>query len=354
LFRPDWQLQIVQSRGDFQIDVDGAPAIPVGEVLTNPQGFRIIESVRVINQYARLGFMRSAMEEAYFAIQFAPTYLPLHTFMGELLLKQDHLKEAIEKYEAIAQTYRARGESLHAIRILQRLMKAAPMDLNARMQLIALLEERGQYEEAVKEKINLASVYYNLADLAKAREVYLDAYQLSKNTGSNRELSVKILHYLADIELQSLDWKHSIEIYEQIRTIMPDDSQATEKLIELKLRLGQNQQAQKEMDDYLSFMEISGKDQSILAYLEKLVDEYPDRAFIRRKKAELHLKTGQTEEAIQEFDALGELLLEAGDTEGALKAVEAILDLNPANKDDYLELIENLQEEGESLQLDEE
>ncbi len=346
LFRPDWQLQLAQARGDFQIDVDGAPAIPVGEVLTNPQGSRIIESVRVINQYARLGFMRSAMEEAYFAIQFAPTYLPLHTFMGELLLKQDHIKEAIEKYETIAQTYRARGETLHAIRVLQRLMRAAPMDLNARMQLIALLEERGQFEEAVNEKINLAGVYYNLADLAKSREVYLEAYQLAQNLGSNRELSIKILHYLADIELQSLDWKHAVEIYEQIRSIAPDDSQAAEKLIELNIRLGQNQQAQLEMDDYLSFMEISGKSQSMFAYLEKLAKEYPDRPFIRRKKAELHLKEGQTEAAIQEYDAMGELLLEAGDTQGALEAIAAILDLNPSNKDEYQDLIEKL-EEGE-------
>jgi tetratricopeptide (TPR) repeat protein len=344
LFRPDWQQHLVQARGDYQIDVNGAPAIPVGEVLTNPQGYRIVESVRTINQFARSGFMRSAMEEAYFAIQFAPTYLPLHTYMGELLLKQDHLKEAIEKFGTIAQTYRARGEMLHAEKILQRLIKAAPMDLEARKQLIALQEERGQFDEAVQEKVNLAGVYYNLADLTRAHEVYLDAYQLAQNTGSNRELSITILHYLADIELQRLDWKHAVEIYEQIKSIKPDDAQATEKSIELKLRLGQDQQAQIEMDDYISFMDVSDKEQSILAYLEKLVDEYPERTFIRRKKAALHLKEGQVEAAIMEFDAIGELLLEAGDTQGALQAIEAIVDLNPPNKYEYQELIEKLEE----------
>jgi tetratricopeptide (TPR) repeat protein len=284
------------------------------------------------------------MEEAYFAIQFAPTYLPLHTYMGELLLKPDHLKEAIEKFGTIAQTYRARGEMLHAEKILQRLIKAAPMDLEARKQLIALQEERGQFDEAVQEKVNLAGVYYNLADLTRAHEVYLDAYQLAQNTGSNRELSITILHYLADIELQRLDWKHAVEIYEQIKSIKPDDAQATEKSIELKLRLGQDQQAQIEMDDYISFMDVSDKEQSILAYLEKLVDEYPERTFIRRKKAALHLKEGQVEAAIMEFDAIGELLLEAGDTQGALQAIEAIVDLNPPNKYEYQELIEKLEE----------
>jgi tetratricopeptide (TPR) repeat protein len=342
LFRPDWQHHLAEARGEYQIDVDGAPAIPVGEVLTNPQGHRIVESVRTINQYARTGFMRSAMEEAYFAIQFAPTYLPLHTFMGELLLKQEHLKEAIEKFSTIAQTYRARGEPLHAVKVLQRLIKAAPMDLEARMQLIALHEEMNHYDEAIKEKVNLAGVYYNLADLTRAREVYLEAYQLAESTGSSREFSIEILHNLADIEMQSLDWKHAEEIYEQIRALKPDDPQAAEKVIELKLRLGQDQQAQDELINYLSFMETNGENQAALSFIGKLVDDYPDRTYFREIKAGLFLKEGQGEAAIKEYDAIGEMLLEAGDTQGALQAIEAIINLNPPNKDEYQGIIETL------------
>jgi len=145
--------------------------------------------------------------------------------------------------------------------------------------------------------------------------------------------------------LQSLDWKHAVEIYEQIRSAKPDDYQANEKLIELKLRLGQDQQAQIELNDYLSFMEISGEDELALTYLDKLVDEYPERIFIRRKKAELHLKYGHNEVAIQEYDAIGELLLDAGDRKGAKQAIKAILDLDPPNKGSYQELINNLDSE---------
>jgi tetratricopeptide (TPR) repeat protein len=345
LVRPGWQRFLVQARGDYQIDIDGAPSIPVGEVLTNPQGYRIIESVQTINDYARLGYLRSAMEEAYFAIQFAPMYLPLHTYMGELLLKQEHLKEAIEKFGAIAQTYRARGESLHAIRVLQRLIKAAPMDLDARLQLIALHDEKDHFNEAIQERIDLAGVYYNLADLNKAGEVYLEAFQLAQNSGSNRELTINILHRLADIELQSLDWKHAVEIYEQIRSIKPDDHKATERLIELNLRLGQDQQAKIELNDYLSYMEIRGEVESLSQYLEKLVEEYPDQIFIRQVKAELHIKDGQTEAAIQEYDAIGEFLLDAGDREGAKQAIHSILELDPPNRMEYQELINKLDSE---------
>jgi len=345
LFQPAWRQNLDQARADFQIEIEGAPTMPVGEILTNVQGSRIVDSVMTINQYARSGYLRSAMEEAFFAIQFAPTYLPLHTYMGELLLKQEHLPEAIDKFGAIAQTYRARGESLHAIQILQRIIKAAPMDLEARKQLIQLLEERGKYYEAIKEKINLADVYYNLADLAKAGKMYLEAYQLAQSTGANRDLNVEILHYIADIELQSLDWKQAIQIYEQIRSMKPDDNQATEKLIELNLRLGQDQQAQIEFDDYSSFMEISGNQQMVETFLEKLAEEYPDRVFLRRKKAELYQQQGRDEEAIQELDAVGELLLKSGDNERAIQVIEEILDLDPPNKEEYQNLISQLRGE---------
>ena len=289
--------------------------------------------------------MRSAMEEAFLALQFAPTYLPLHTYMGELLLKQDHMPEAIQKFGTIAQTYRARGESLNAIQILQRIIKAAPMDLAARMQLILLFEEGGRFNEAIQEKVKLADVYYNLADLTRAREVYLDAYQLAQKSGLNRDVSVNILHYMADIELQSLNWKQAIQIYEQIRTTDPDNYQAMEKLIELKLRLGQDDDVESKLDEYLSFMEFSGNGQKVQTYLEKLAEEYPDRTYLRRKKAELYQQNGQVEEAIRELDAIGEVLLNSGDNEEAIQVIEAILELDPPNKADYQELISQLQAE---------
>jgi tetratricopeptide (TPR) repeat protein len=285
------------------------------------------------------------MEEAFFAIEFAPTYLPLHTYMAELLLKQEHLPEAVEKFAAIAKTYRARGEEQHAMRILQRLIKAAPMDLSARNQLISLHEQSGNYEKAIQEKISLAGVYYNLADLSRAREVYLDAFKIAEISRANRDLKVNILYHLADIEMQSLDWKHAEEIYAQIQTINPDDPRAIEKLIDIKLRLGHDDQAVQEIKQYVSFLEMTDKGSTGQQYLEKLVGEYSDRIPLRQVKAEFHQKNGQIEQAIEEFDAIGEILLESGDRQGAIEVIQEILSLNPANKGDYQELVKSLEAE---------
>ena len=342
LVRPGWQTYLVKARGDFQIDVEGVPAIPVGELISNPQGDKIIESVRQINQYARASHWRSAMEEAFFAIQFAPTYLPLHTYMGELLLKQDNLSEAVNKFGAIAKTYQARGETQSAVKILRRLINAAPMDLSARTQLISLLEEMGDLDQTVQEKVNLAGVYYNLADLNRAREVYLDAYKIAQSSRSSVDIKVKILYHIADVELQSLDWKHAEEIYTQIQLLKPNDRQATEKLIEIKLRLGQDQLSNQDLDEYLSVLQLSGDEEVGQAYIQKLAGEYPDRIFLRKKNAELFQSSGQIDKAIQEYDDIGDLLLDAGDSQGAIDIIELILALDPPNKDQYQDLLENL------------
>jgi tetratricopeptide (TPR) repeat protein len=265
--------------------------------------------------------------------------------MGELLLKQDNLPEAVNKFEAIAKTYRARGETQHAAKILQRLIKAAPMELSARTQFISLLEEMGNFNLAIEEKLNLAGVYYNFADLSRAGEVYLEAYKLAENTGANSDLKVKILYHLADVEMQSLDWKHAEEIYTQIQSLNPEDRQATEKLIDIKLRLGQDKEANNAIDEYLSFMEVTEEEGFVLAYIEKLAAGYPDRIYIRQKNAELLEKSGKIDKAIQEYDDIGEALLDAGDRQGAIDAIERILTLDPPNRSEYQDLIDNLKSE---------
>lgn len=219
------------------------------------------------------------------------------------------------------------------------------MDLIARKELIELLQEKGQINDAIQESISLADVYYNLADLNRARKAYNHAYKMVQNSGVNHDLSVNILHYIADIELQSLDWKQALQIYEQIRAIKPDDFQAAEKMIELSLRIGNETDAEFELDNYLSLMEIKGDSQSGLDYLDKIISENPNRILLRRKKVEIYQRQGRLEEAIQELDAVGEDLLNSGDRGGAIQIIEVILEFNPTNKSDYEELLSQLKGE---------
>ncbi|HLE53441.1 MAG TPA: tetratricopeptide repeat protein [Anaerolineales bacterium] len=288
LVRTDWREHMAQARKELQADIKGAPPIPLGELLSQARSGRIVEAIMLIHKFARLGYERSAMEEAFFTLQYAPTFLPLHIYMGELLLQQDRLPEAIEKFTVIADAYSARGEVPRAMQILRRIIRAAPMEQAARQHLISLLNASGQVVEAIQEYQHLAGVYYNLADLSRSREAYMEALRLANQSKQYPVLIVQILHRIADIDLQCMDWREALRVYEQIRTLQPDDQRARINLIELNLRLMQVTQAQAELANYLNYMASAGQMGDAIPFLEGLAAENPDQLFIHRYLEEAH------------------------------------------------------------------
>ncbi len=86
LMRADWRDQIHKTREQMRRTQGGDTPIPLAEVVLQAQSNTVIESINRIHQLARMGTLRSAMDEAYDAVQHAPTYLPLHTLMGDLLI----------------------------------------------------------------------------------------------------------------------------------------------------------------------------------------------------------------------------------------------------------------------------
>jgi tetratricopeptide (TPR) repeat protein len=317
-------------------------------VLLQTRSSRVVESLSKVFELEREGLLRSAMEESFRALEFAPTYLPLHAYMGELLLKQAQVQDAIAKFVVVALTYSARGEPRRAIDLYRRIIQLAPMDLNSRSRLIDQLVALDKVDEALKEYLDFAEVYYSQADLDMARKTYNEALKLSQQSNSDRIWRVKILHRLADIDQQSLDWRQALRILDQIRTLQPDDTKARMGLVELNFKLGQETQAMVELDNYLSYLISSGRIEAAIQFVEAVVNENPKRPHVRRRLAELYRKTGRTADAISQLDAAGEALLDAGDRTGALQVIETIVSMNPANAAAYQELLVQLRRERES------
>ena len=343
LLRADWRKNLIQARKDLPEELDGGPPKPIGEIITEARSSQIIESISLIHKLARSGHLRSAMEEAFYALQHAPTYLPLHVYIGDLLFKQDHLPEAIEKYSMVAQTYSVRGETTRAVELLRRVIRLAPMDLKARERLIGQLLDQGKTGLAIKEYIELADVYYNLADLSRARKTYTDALRLAQQSRIEAAVTVQILHQIADIDLQSLDWRQALRIYEQICKFQPGDQKAQSRLVELKFRLGQQNQAMSALQSYIAFLEKEDNLEAALDFLEGLVEENPGQVPIQRYLAETYYHLGRVEEAISHLDRVGERLLKAGDRQGAEQVVERILSMNPPNRENYQRLLARIQ-----------
>jgi tetratricopeptide (TPR) repeat protein len=341
LVRSGWRSYLVKARGQLPKTSDGS-ALPLAEVLIQAQSSHVLEAMNQINQLARDGRLRSAMDEAFLAVIGAPTYLPLHTLIGEVLIREGRTQDAITKFGVVAHAYGVRGEAGQATHLLRRILQLAPMDMSVRTQLIDQLTARGQVDEAISEYIELADIYYRLAELDLARKTYTTALRLAQQSGANRQWSSQILHRMADIDVQRLDWRQALRVYEQIRTLRPDDEPARKQLVELNLRLGQPEQAVTELDAFTSYLEGAGRGAEALTFVEHLVAEQGEQVILRRALAEQYRKAGRPTDAIAQLDAAGEALMQAGDKQGVIDVLNQILRMNPPNAAQYRELIAQL------------
>ncbi len=345
LLRKDWQAHLRKAREQLPKSQEGDSLLPLAEVIIQAQSSQVLEAMNQVNQLARMGYLRSAMDEAFQALYHAPTYLPLHALIGDLLVQEGHVQEAIAKFMVIANAYSIRGETKQSTKMLRRVLELAPMDLAARTRLIEQLIAHGQVDDAINEYLDLADIYYRLAELDMARKTYTTALRVVQQTNADRSWNVHILQRMADIDLQRLDWKQAIRVFEQIRTLRPDDQNVRKRLIDLNLRLAQRAQAEAELQSYLSSLESNGRSGQALPFLEELVKENEEEVLLRRALAEAYRQAGQLDQAVSQLDAIGEMLIEEGRKKEALEIIQQILALNPPNAADYQRVLEQLQAE---------
>jgi tetratricopeptide (TPR) repeat protein len=339
LMRKNWRDHLHKSRE--QMPKSDVP-MPLAEVILQTQSSQVLEVINHVHQLAREGRLRSAMEEAFQALTYAPTYLPLHVLMGDLLVRENHTEEAMAKFSAVAQAYSVRGETAQATKILKRVIQLAPMDMAARTKLIDQLVASGQVDNAIREYLELAEIYYRLADLDMSRKTYTSALRVVQQTNADRSWNVHILQRMADIDMQRLDWKQAIRVYEQIRTLRPDDEGARRNLVELSLRLGQPAQASAEIENYLSFLQTSNTSMRAIPFIEELLTERANDPVLRRALAQAYHQAGRPEEAVAQLDSLAESLLDSGRKEEAIVIINQILLMNPPNAEQYRQLLMKL------------
>ena len=342
LNQESWQDKLVQLRQQLPEQPQGLAPLPVVDLITEMKGSHVVDMLTNIHDLTRRGFYRIAMEEAFIAIEYAPTYLPLHTFMGDILVKQDRLTEAITKFNTVARAYSARGEAERSIDLFRRITRMAPLDLSARQRLIEQLTASGKVEDTVQEYLELGDVYYRLAELDKARETYQRALNLSQQAKVPSEWMIEILHHLADIDLQRLDWKQAVKIFDQIVRIDPGDRKASIGLVDLYFRLMNEKAALAALGNYVAFLNRQGLQHETLETLENLVASNPDQVPLKRTLAEQYQLAGNDARAIEIWDEVGNQLLNERDLPGARQAIEAILSLDPVNASDYRRVLENL------------
>jgi tetratricopeptide (TPR) repeat protein len=342
LMRADWLDYMQKARAQMPVASEDNPPVPLIEMLLHSRSGQVVEALATVRELTQKEYYRSAMEEAYHALQYAPTYMPLHVQIGELLIKSGQVEDAIKKFMLVAELYEVRGEVDQAIRVLKKVTLIAPMDLSIRNRLIELHSTHNQVDEAIHEYLEMGEIQYRLTELDKARQSYLLALRLAQQSRTNRKWAVQILTKIADIDMQRLDLRQALRIFEQLRSLQPEDKIARTQLIDINLRLGQLMAALKEIDDFVKVLEENQKTKEVVTFLNELIKEYPDQIDIRKRLMEAFIRYGHSSKAIQQMDKLADQLLDKGDKWGAIEMVEAIIAMNPPNSNQYRLLLQQI------------
>lgn len=341
LMRPNWRKGMEDARGQLPSSKNDSQQ-PLADILMQANSGFLVDALANVNQLAREGKFRSAVEETFTAMEFAPSYLPLHIRLAELMLTRKQTQPAIAKFATIARVYSARGESQRATQMYERIVDASPLDTEAREHLIDQITAQGDFNEAIAQYLKLADVYYRLAQLEAAKESYEKALNLAKDSDVDSEWTAQILHQMADIDLQRLDWRKALALYEQLRELAPSDESARLNLIQLNLRMGKEAKADAELDKYLAYLKEHSEGEGVENFLQGLIQETPEFVSGLRRLAEHYQKIGENKKAIDKWNKLGEVLIEQGDREGAKTALRTILSLDPPDAERYQQFLQRL------------
>jgi tetratricopeptide (TPR) repeat protein len=264
--------------------------------------------------------------------------------IGDLLVRENHTEEAIAKYTTVAAAYSVRGEAAQSAKMLRRVVQLAPMDMTVRSRLIDQLVARGQVDDAIHEYLELADIHYRLAELDEARKTYTRALRFVQQANADRSWNIHILQRMADIDMQKLDWKQAVRVFEQIRTLRPDDEGVRKNLIDLNLRLGQPAQAYAELENYLAYLQAGNRGGQGIKFIEELQQERPDDLVLKRALAQQYQQAGQIEAAVAQLDSIADSFLNSGRKEEAIVTINQILLMNPPTANQYRQLLMQLQQ----------
>ena len=335
-----WEDKVKEARQRLD-SISNTGMMILGDVLTAGSQ-HVLESLYLSQEYARRGLYSAAVEETYRAIQLSPEYLPAHIQLGDVLAQQGRRDAAAEKFIAVANTYRARDDMSGAIIAYEKVVDFAPMDLSTRARLIDLLKRHGQIDRCLEHYMEMGEAYYHLAQIDRAREVYQDALKLAPRGAAEHNWRNRFLHLLADIDMQRFDWWRALSAYKELRELEPEDERTAITLVDLYYKVGQPNNAVRELDRYLVQLVRSKRGSKVVGILEDMVEQRPSDPNLVDRLCRLYMQQSRNEDAIFLLDRLGELQLEAGDSAAAAKTISKILQFNPENAASYEQLLMQL------------
>jgi tetratricopeptide (TPR) repeat protein len=338
-----WGKRLQQVRQQLDSLAGGNLLVTLAEMLTEPSAEPAMMAMTQIARYLKKGLIFTALEECFWSIQQAPYYLPLHLRLADIQIIEGRPNEAVEKYITVAETYKIRGNLERAVAIYRKALETAPMNVAVREKLIEILIESRLYDQVIEQYISVADSYYQLAQVDQAIEKYGEALEYAPMGSPNRHWEANVLHRIGDIHQQRVDWRQAVKVYRRIKHVDSEDDKAPVYLVDLYFKTGQPDQALGELDELIEFYTNKQDLDGLISALRDIAASGQKEIALHMRLAKAYLDLQMKQEAITELDVVGNIQLEAGKTQEAIRTIQAIIRLGPENVRAYRQLLSQIQ-----------
>lgn len=337
-----WEDKVQQFRQRLEAIKEEGEQISLAQAIEVRESDRVLEALAFAHEYMRREKFDAASEECMHAIELAPTYLPAHIRLAEILVKQGRLGDANAKYQTIAELCMIQGDLKRAEAMYRNALKIVPEDVGTRSKLIDLLVQQNRIEEAIEQYLELGESFARVNQVGKALEKFAEGIRLATRARHSSKTLLTLRHRLAEMRARQNDFAGALSAYQEIRQQSPEDERAHFYIVDLEFRLGQASAAMRDLEELLARYQKRNEPHKITDVLEALVQSYPAEIPLTLRLAEHYRALGDLERAVTTLDALGEAQLSLGNKRVAADVIRRIIELNPPQVEEYKKLLQQI------------
>lgn len=270
------------------------------------------KAMRNAERYVAQGKIRAAISEYRSVVENDPRDIATMNMLGDLLAKNLEKKEAVQCYLQVAEHYHTQGFAQKAIAVYNKITRIQPDSLEVSMKLAELHKGKGSLAEARSHYATLAQHYEKNGRRLEALAMYKQIALLDPN---NTEVCMN----LAESYVRENQKEEAVEAYAEAGARFARQGQHEEAVKALMKGFDINATDMRILDGVIKAQSALGRAGKAAMLLEEILEGEPYNREI--------------------LMLLIECCLDSQNAEGAEKAINRLVEIEPANHDKYLELI---------------
>ncbi|MBN1224329.1 MAG: tetratricopeptide repeat protein [Candidatus Aminicenantes bacterium] len=287
-------------------------------------------------KYIKKGRLQDAITEYRKLLEGNAQDIAVRNILGDLYIKADDKKKAVEEFSRIAEFYEDKGLYSKAIAIYKRIKRLDPKDIDSSQKLATLYRDQGFSSEAKSEYLSLAQRLAGLMRTKDAISMYENLLKLDKNDTESRlkladlytsekliEKALDEYNRVAEFKMRNGQLEEAGDILVRAKELKEDHSRTITNLIELFKRENKKKKALDLVEEILEKDKDNLRALYILGNLhfeDKSLKE-AEKIFariisIRPKEVEARVKLGRIcihkndlDQAFEYFEPLADTLL---------------------------------------------